>query len=113
MIGPPVSMTSMPRREAVGRVHRDRADAVVAEVLLDLADEDASRAGEMPSASSGLSSRSMMIAWLISGSSSGKTASMTTPWISSIRPTLRFSVAPCSRCCSRSWLAMSVVSWSR
>ena len=45
---------------------------------------------EMPSASSGLSSRSTVIAELISGSSSGKTASMTTPWISSMRPTLRF-----------------------
>ena len=29
----------------------------------------------------------------ISGSSSGNTASMTTPWISSIRPMLRFSVS--------------------
>src|SRR5215207_3065557 len=46
----------------------------------------------MPSVSSGLSSRSTTIAWLISGSSSGKTASITTPWISSIRPTLFFSV---------------------
>ncbi len=38
-IGAPVSMTSAPRRQAVGRVHRDRADAVVAEELLHLADE--------------------------------------------------------------------------
>jgi hypothetical protein len=30
-----------------------------------------------------------VIALLISGSFSGKTASITTPWISSIRPTLR------------------------
>ena len=29
----------MPRGEAVGRVHRDRADAVVAEVLLHLRDQ--------------------------------------------------------------------------
>ena len=34
-------------------------------------------------------SRSTLIAELISGSLSGNTASMTTPWISSIRPTLR------------------------
>ena len=40
VIGPPVSTTSVAAGEAVGRVHRDRADAVVAEVLLDLADED-------------------------------------------------------------------------
>ena len=39
VIGAPVSTTSSAAREAVGRVHRDRADAVVAEVLLDLADE--------------------------------------------------------------------------
>src|SRR4051812_13906916 len=46
---------------------------------------------EIPSASSGLSSRSTTMAELISGSFSGKTASITTPWISSIRPTLRVS----------------------
>ena len=39
VIGPPVSMTWSPRCEAVGRVHRHRADAVVAEVLLHLADQ--------------------------------------------------------------------------
>ena len=39
VIGPPVSITSSPRAQAVGRVHRDRADAVVAEVLLHLADQ--------------------------------------------------------------------------
>ena len=32
---------SMPRGEAVRRVHRDRADAVVAEMLLHLRDQDA------------------------------------------------------------------------
>ena len=40
-------------REAVGRVHRDRAHAVVAEVLLDLAHEHlAAGPGLMPGASS-------------------------------------------------------------
>ncbi len=32
--------------------------------------------------------RTTVIAWLISGRRSGNTASITTPWISSIRPTL-------------------------
>ena len=39
VIGAPVSITSSAAGEAVGGVHRDRAHAVVAEVLLDLADE--------------------------------------------------------------------------
>ena len=43
--------------------------------------------------SDGFASRLMTIAELISGSLSGKTASMTTPWISSIRPTLRVWVS--------------------
>ena len=54
VIGPPVSTTSVPRREAVGGVHGDRADAVVAEVLLHLADE---RPVLMPSASLAVASR--------------------------------------------------------
>ena len=74
-----------PAREAVGRVHRDRTDAVVAEVLLHLADEVRADAVVVAAARS----RVMSSAWLISGSSSGNTASMTTPWISSMRPTLR------------------------
>ena len=41
VIGAPVSITSSAARQAVGRVHRDGAHAVVAEVLLDLADEHA------------------------------------------------------------------------
>ena len=77
--------------QAVGGVHGDRADAVVAEVLLHLADsrvESRPRSSRRPRPS-----RSTLSAVLISGSLSGKTASMTTPWISSIRPTLR----PCRR----------------
>ena len=38
--------------------------------------------------------RAMVIAWLISGRRSGNTASITTPWISSMRPTLRFAASP-------------------
>ena len=38
-IGAPVSRRVHPADEAVGRVHRDRADAVVAEVLLHLRDQ--------------------------------------------------------------------------
>ena len=44
-IGAPVSTTSVPRGEAVGRVHRDGADAVVAEVLLHLCDQRRCRRG--------------------------------------------------------------------
>ena len=75
--------------EAVGRVHRDRADAIVAEVLLDLEHQQVSPAAAMSSSSSAAAAagRLIVIAWLISGSLSGKTASITTPWISSIRPT--------------------------
>ncbi len=39
VIGPPVSRTSCAAGEAIGRVHRHSPDAIVAEVLLDLADE--------------------------------------------------------------------------
>ena len=80
-------------REAVGGVHGDRAHAVVAEVLLHLADEVGARAAGELLVLVGFDSRLMTIAELISGSLSGKTASMTTPWISSIRPTLRVSVS--------------------
>ncbi len=45
----------------------------------------------MPGASSSrfAAGRTIVIAWLISGRRSGNTASITTPWISSMRPTLR------------------------
>ena len=67
--------------QAVGRVHRDRAHAVVAEVLLHLADERLAAAS------------CTVIALLISGRSFGNEASMTTPWISSMRPTFWVAVA--------------------
>ena len=38
--------------------------------------------------------RATVIAWLISGRRSGNTASITTPWISSMRPTLRAAALP-------------------
>ena len=38
-IGAPVSTTRHAAAHAVGRLHRDRADAVLAEMLLDLADD--------------------------------------------------------------------------
>ena len=84
-------------RQAVGGVHRDRAYAVIAEVLLDLAHEHVPTALElMPGASSSApaAGRATVIAWLISGRRSGKTASITTPWISSMRPTLRLAPLP-------------------
>ena len=49
-----------------------------------------------------------MMAELISGSWSGKTASMTTPWISSIRPTLRLPFSEDS-CCSVSFFSSLVL----
>ena len=95
VIGPPVSIDLHAAGQAVGRVHRDRADAVVAEVLLHLADERAALVG-----------RSIVSALLISGSSSGNTASITTPWISSIRPLLPVLVSlGAARLC---WLPFSV-----
>src|SRR3954470_1044217 len=88
-IGPPVSITSVPRLRpsvvsmATARTRSSPRCCWTSQTRTVPVPE------EMPSASSGLSSRSMTIAWLISGSSSGKTASITTPWISSIRPTFR------------------------
>jgi len=66
-------------------------------VLLDLAHEHVLlRAGADPGASSSrlAAVRAIVIAWLISGSRSVKTASITTPWISSMRPTLGFAASP-------------------
>ena len=57
-----------------------------------------------------LVSRSTKIAELISGSLSGKTASMTTPWISSIRPTLRSPPFSDACCCSVSFLSLVLAS---
>src|SRR5919199_4530874 len=55
--------------------------------------------------------RSMVRAWLISGSASEKTASTTTPWISSMRPTFRAFSEPLPSSWPGSWSACSW-SWS-
>src|ERR671932_548645 len=102
VMGPPVSMTSVPRESpsvvsiATARTRSSPRCCWTSSTRC------VPVPAEMPSCSSGLSSRSITIAELISGSSSGKTASTTTPWISSIRPTLRPSRRSCS-CCS--WVA--------
>ena len=81
-------------RQAVGRVHGDATDPVVAQVLLDLDHERACLA--VVDLERVVDLRQL----------SGNTASMTTPWISSIRPVLAFAfvawASPCS--CSWSWL---------
>ncbi len=74
VIGPPVSTTSAPRaRPSVVSIATARTRSSPRCCCTSHT--------RMPS-----SPRSMVMALLISGSSSGKTASMTTPWISSIRP---------------------------
>src|SRR4051812_7061349 len=85
-IGPPVSMTSAPRATpsvvsmATARTRSSPRCCCTSHT----------RFGLMFSSSAPWArSRSTMIAELISGSLSGNTASITTPWISSIRPTLR------------------------
>ena len=89
VIGPPVSTTSMPRARpsvvsmATARTRSSPRCCCTSQTRSEL----------MFSSPVSRPSRSTVIAELISGSSSGKTASMTTPWISSIRPTLRFSVS--------------------
>ena len=67
--------------DPVGRVHRDRADAVVAEVLLDLADQ----LGRFAVAVARRLDRDRRVDLR---QLSGKTASMTTPVTCSTRPTL-------------------------
>src|ERR671934_1301382 len=73
VIGPPVSVTSAPRaRPSVVSIATARTRS--------------SPRCCCTSQTSTCPLFSTVIAWLISGSSSGKTASMTTPWISSMRP---------------------------
>ena len=93
LIGPPVSMTSMPRERpsvesmATARTRSSPRCCCTSQTSTLLA------LPAIPSASSPVDSWATVIAELISGSLSGKTASMTTPWISSIRPTFFFSVS--------------------
>ena len=87
VIGPPVSTTIVPRaRPSVG-VHRDRAHAVVAQVLLHLRDQGAALAR----VDRGARSR-------CPEGAPRTTASSTTPWISTILPT--FCRLPCGSTCS-------------
>ena len=73
VIGPPVSIDLVAALQAVGGVHRDRAHAVVAEVLLDLADElDGLAAVAAPASRSSAPSRSR-------AARRGRRASTTTP----------------------------------
>jgi hypothetical protein len=76
-IGPCVSTISTPAGEPVGRVHGDGPDAIVAEVLLHLRDQ-LSRAAVLGD----LDAERVVDL----GSRSGKTASSTTPLISTIFP---------------------------
>ena len=104
VIGPPVSTTSAPRAMpsvvsmATARTRSSPRCCWTSQTRLAL----------MFSSSSApwLVARSTMIAELISGSLSGKTASMTTPWISSIRPTLRSPPPFSDACCSVSFCVL-------
>src|SRR5436309_3582642 len=92
VIGPPVSRTSVPRRRpsvvsmATARTRSSPRCCCTSQISL----PPPPVPDEMPSASPNCS-RSISSALLISGSSSGKTASITTPWISSTRPGLTAS----------------------
>src|SRR3954452_6850189 len=92
VIGPPVSTTSVPRARpsvvsmATARTRSSPRCCWTSQTRI-------------PS-----SPRSIVIAELIWGSSSGKTASMTTPWISSIRPLLSVFVSVAMWCGSCSGL---------
>src|SRR3954468_6967204 len=106
VIGPPVSTTSMPRaRPSVESIATARTRSsprccwTSHTRVVTLAPPVSSES------SSPVASCSTMIAELISGSSSGKTASITTPWISSIRPTLRLP-SPCWVCCASVWFSV-------
>ena len=98
VIGPPVSSTSVPREMpsvlsiATARTRSSPRCCWTSQTRFELMFSSSSAPCEV--------SRVTMIAELISGSLSGKTASITTPWISSIRPTLRFSSPSPFSCCS-------------
>src|SRR3954453_5170272 len=91
VIGPPVSTTSIPRdRPSVVSMATARTRSSP-RCCWTSQTRSAFSVPETSSSSAGFVSRWTTMAWLISGSSSGKTASITTPVISSIRPTLRCS----------------------
>ena len=91
-IGAPVSVTSVPRaRPSVVSIATARTRSSPRCCWTSQTSSSSSAPALMPGASSSrfAAGRTIVIAWLISGSRSGNTASITTPWISSIRPTLR------------------------
>ena len=93
VIGAPVSITSVPRaRPSVVSIATARTRSSPRCCCTSHTSTAPPAPELMPGASSSApaAGRATVIAWLISGSRSGKTASMTTPWISSMRPTLRF-----------------------
>ena len=91
-IGAPVSTTSRPReRPSVVSIATARTRSSPRCCWTSQTSSSSSAPALMPGASSSrlAAVRAIVIAWLISGRRSGKTASITTPWISSMRPTLR------------------------
>ena len=97
VIGPPVSSTSTPRaRPSVVSIATARTRSSPRCCWTSHTSSSSSAPALMPGASSSrlAAGRAIVIAWLISGRRSGNTASITTPWISSIRPTLRWVSVP-------------------
>ena len=86
VIGPPVSTTSIPRARpsvtsmATARTRSSPRCCWTSQTRISSA---------CPSSPASSDRRLMVTALRISGRESGNTASMTTPWISSMRPTLR------------------------
>ena len=99
VIGAPVSITSTPRaRPSVVSIATARTRSSPRCCWTSHTSTLSPAPGLMPAASSSVAAagRAIVIAWLISGRRSGKTASITTPWISSMRPTFRLAAVPFS-----------------
>src|ERR1039458_6440071 len=97
VIGPPVSITSAPRASpSVVSIATARTRSSPRCCWTSHTSTLSPPPGLTPSASSSAAAagRATVIAWLISGSFPEKTASITTPWISSMRPTFRSVAAP-------------------
>src|SRR6202034_65182 len=95
VIGPPVSITSVPRaRPSVVSIATARTRSSPRCCWTSHTSTSPPASELMPSApsSAAAAGRATVVAWLISGRRSGNTASITTPWISSMRPTLREAV---------------------
>src|SRR5450755_4114581 len=94
VIGAPVSSTSVPRDRpsvmsiATARTRSSPRCCWTSHTRTSFPPAAMSRS----SSSRAASGLAIVIAWLISGSRSGNTASITTPWISTIRPTFLVSV---------------------